>query len=418
MIFTHLARCRLAAISLAIAALTCGETQAGPLFDWLFHRWKKPEYTFYTPVSTSPAATTDGACGAGVCQQTVVQYVPQTAYRTVWAPVPVTEYKTTTTYNPATGLPITCTRPCVSYTYQARRVPYTTYRPVLAQVPLASAPTTYTGVAQAGYQQAVPAYTPGNVLPGGTDCNCAVPAVTPSIGTAIPSVPAPGTTPYPASPSSSYPSATPYATPWTPVEPGTGGAANAAPAGSSDPSQQAPSLPPNYPVPGADSPYYQQYPAPPEVAEPPDAIPAAPSPPGSAAPQLESPSPPPAGSSSGGAPPINSPTGGTGDGATSIFRLRPVPDLDRRPDSADEAPRLLDPRDRTAVRPTYTASAADDPRWTATPIHWSRSAASADRVGAVVGPSRVPTLPRRGPGASTASAADDADAGWRPSAAP
>ena len=76
------------------------------------------------------------SCGPGWCRDTVVQYVPQIAYRTAYEPVPVTTYKTTTTINPQTGLPRTCTRPCTSYTYQASRVPYTTYRPVYTTVPV------------------------------------------------------------------------------------------------------------------------------------------------------------------------------------------------------------------------------------------------------------------------------------------
>lgn len=76
-------------------------------------------------------------CQAGWCQQTVLRYVPQIAYRTAYQPVPVTTYKTSTSINPANGLPRTCTRPCTSYSYQARRVPYTTYRPVYTTVPVA-----------------------------------------------------------------------------------------------------------------------------------------------------------------------------------------------------------------------------------------------------------------------------------------
>ena len=76
-------------------------------------------------------------CQKGWCQQTVLRYQPQIAYRTDYQPVPVTTYKTSTTINPANGLPRTCTRPCTSYTWQARRVPYTTYRPIYTTVPVA-----------------------------------------------------------------------------------------------------------------------------------------------------------------------------------------------------------------------------------------------------------------------------------------
>ena len=113
--------------------------EAGPLLDWLFRRNRTPVTTAY--YGAQPAG---GCCGAAYCEQTVVRYVPQVAYRTVWQPVPVTTYRRTTHCNPQTGLPMTCTRPCTTYTYQARRVPYTTYRPVYSKVAVAS-PSTNVG---------------------------------------------------------------------------------------------------------------------------------------------------------------------------------------------------------------------------------------------------------------------------------
>jgi hypothetical protein len=110
---------------------------AGPLCDWLFrrHQYAQPVVANYPQpvVANYPPA---GGCGAAYCEQTVVRYVPQVAYRTVWQPVPVTSYRRTSYCNPATGLPMTCVQPCTSYTYQARQVPYTTYRPVYSTVPV------------------------------------------------------------------------------------------------------------------------------------------------------------------------------------------------------------------------------------------------------------------------------------------
>ncbi len=103
-----------------------------------FFRRREPTVAYYPPTAT-PAPAPAAACGPGYCEQTVLRYVPQTAYRTVWQPVPVTTYRRTVSYNPATGLPMTCTQPCTSYTYQARRVPYTTFRPVYQQVPVTTA---------------------------------------------------------------------------------------------------------------------------------------------------------------------------------------------------------------------------------------------------------------------------------------
>jgi len=89
------------------------------------------------PRTTAGYGSCETGCQAGWCQQTVLRYVPQIAYRTAYQSVPVTTYKTSTTLNPANGLPRTCTRPCTTYSYQARRVPYTTYRPIYTTVPVA-----------------------------------------------------------------------------------------------------------------------------------------------------------------------------------------------------------------------------------------------------------------------------------------
>ena len=117
------------------------------LTDWLFKRRTSDAHRRLlrrgsgpgcrtAPVPTAAAAAPGSSCGPGYCEETVVRYVPEVAYRTVWQPVPVTTYKRTVNYNPSTGLPITCTQPCTTYTYQARRVPYTTFRPVYTQVPV------------------------------------------------------------------------------------------------------------------------------------------------------------------------------------------------------------------------------------------------------------------------------------------
>ncbi len=118
------------------------------LTDWMFRRRQPtpvvvnyaaaPAYPVapVAPAPVAPAAPAGGCCGPGQCEETVVRYVPEMAYRTVWQPVPVTTYRRTVSYNPATGLPITCTQPCTTYTYQARRVPYTSFRPVYTTVPV------------------------------------------------------------------------------------------------------------------------------------------------------------------------------------------------------------------------------------------------------------------------------------------
>ncbi len=135
--------------------------QAGPWFDSLFGITPRDPAAVARTSYSNPAAANCNNCGQGNCQQTVVQYLPQVAYRTVWEPIPVTTYRRTVNYNTPNGLPMTCTQPCTSYTYQARRVPYTTFRPVYAQVPVPTAPA-YTAPAPAPVM--APAATP--------NCNC------------------------------------------------------------------------------------------------------------------------------------------------------------------------------------------------------------------------------------------------------
>lgn len=308
------------------------------------------------------AGTTN--CGPGTCQQTVVQYVPQTAFRTVWASVPVTSYRTTTSYNPATGLPITCTRPCTSHTWQARRVPYTTYRPVYSTVPVTTAglcgTTSYSpGIAST----TVPGYTPGTAVttalppaPAGSCNGCSVPA--PS-AFAAPSVSAPAfSAPSATSPAYSAPSAVPYSpapypsaspAPYPSASPAPYPSASPAPYPSTGPSAVAP-VPADQPpslTPGALQPV-------PQSSMPSGALrPSQSSGYGGSAPLPGHSYINEAGSQQGGSPPTDS-------------RLRPLPDLDRQPMDldADGVPRLLNPRDQTAARPIRHA-------WS-NPISWPK----------------------------------------------
>jgi hypothetical protein len=68
---------------------------------------------------------------APIAAPTVVNYVPQTCYRTQYVTVPVTTYRPAMGCDPCTGFPVTTMRPAISYVQQARLVPYTTYRAVL-----------------------------------------------------------------------------------------------------------------------------------------------------------------------------------------------------------------------------------------------------------------------------------------------
>ena len=122
--------------------------EAGPLLDWLRGRRNaccrpaQPVANNCTTCGTAPQVAAVASNAAGLqpgqcmrtcqqtCSRTVVNYVPQTAYRTSWKQVPVTQYRPVTNSDPCTGCTVTCMRPCTTYTYQAQRVPYTTYRPV------------------------------------------------------------------------------------------------------------------------------------------------------------------------------------------------------------------------------------------------------------------------------------------------
>ena len=208
-----------------ISALTAtslmipGEAKACFL-DWF--RRREPTTSYYPPATAAPAGA---SCGAAYCEQTVLRYVPQVAYRTVWQPVPVTTYRRTVSYNPSSGLPMTCTQPCTSYTYQARRVPYTSFRPVYTQVPVTN---------------------------GTSGCNSCQTTVAP-----------PATaTPYYQSPAASQPAFTPStgglpttsdlpgASPWEPVQPAvpspaaTNGGYPAPPPTTTDPADDRPRIDP------------------------------------------------------------------------------------------------------------------------------------------------------------------------------
>lgn len=292
-------RRRLIAVTLlscvCFAAIPATAT-AGPLFDWLFQKNRSQglagttagygNAVGNTPVSSStltkpclfgcnranaanqvatrpnPNATTagyapQGSCGAGWCQQTVVKYVPQIAYRTAYQPVPVTTYKTSTTINPANGLPRTCTRPCTSYSYQARRVPYTTYRPVYTTVPVSDTfgQTANYGQppAQAAPAQAAPAFVPNYAYQPPTSGGCSscqngatggygapsggyggAPGYTPGNAQALP--PAPQAGPWsntPIAPPGGYGYDPRGATPWQ-AEPNNGSGTTRDPAGATE----------------------------------------------------------------------------------------------------------------------------------------------------------------------------------------
>ncbi len=145
----------LVALATIIAGQSCyaSKAEAGPLLDWLFGRRRCATPTC-APAPTCATCTT-------TCQQTcsrvVVNYVPQTCYRTEWERIPVTTYQQSTSTDPCTGCTVTCNRPCTTYNWQMKQTPYTTYRPVYTQETY-QVPVTYTS--QVPVAQTMPVAAP------------------------------------------------------------------------------------------------------------------------------------------------------------------------------------------------------------------------------------------------------------------
>ena len=177
--------------------------EAGPLLDWLTGKNRKQAnaQVAYMPGTQCESCTV-------TCQRQVVNYVPQTSYRTNWVQVPVTSYKPVATTDPCSGCTVTCMRPCTTYRWQAQRIPYTSYRPVYstvtvqrplnAMLPGAMGMPATPGCSTCGVPAApttVP--TAGVLTPGGSYLNTPTPAASayPSTtypGTASPGVATPG----------------------------------------------------------------------------------------------------------------------------------------------------------------------------------------------------------------------------------
>lgn len=88
-----------------------------------------PTTTFYAPYR---AAYAPAGCGQ------VVNYMPQTCFRTVYVNTPVTTFRPEPACGPC-GTPTTVMRPVVSYVMRPQLVPYTTYRPVVTAAPVVAA---------------------------------------------------------------------------------------------------------------------------------------------------------------------------------------------------------------------------------------------------------------------------------------
>lgn len=231
-------KCLAIAVMCAAAATSTSTCQAGPILDWLFPRRAERNQqrqaaqaslnTYRFPLSNYYAGSAFGnGYWATLPQQAAwtSNYAPTTAYRSVWAPVPVTTYSPVTYQNPLSSS--ATLQPCTSYAWQSRRVPYTTFRPTLG----ANAYTTRMPVAStASPLQIGSEWTPvgrSTLMPGFTQG-----ATTAGYATSTdftPVAPAAATLPLTSNTSSGLPTATAGATEWQPV-----------PDSESQPRQQAP----------------------------------------------------------------------------------------------------------------------------------------------------------------------------------
>lgn len=175
-----------------VTAMLAAPPESQAIFHWLRNAFS-PRTTAVPVVAASPCVS---------CAPQVVQYVPQTSYRTQIVNVPVTTYRPVTVCGQCG--PTTTYRPVVTYRPTTRLVPYTTYRPVVVAAPsVALRPVATTTL----YAPTTRLYAPAVAAPAcaGAPARAAVPSATP--GYAAPS--------YRSSPSPSY--ATPsYPSPSTP----------------------------------------------------------------------------------------------------------------------------------------------------------------------------------------------------------
>jgi len=125
----------------ALVAVTLVAAPAAPAQAFFGHCCRKaaPTTTFYAPVAAAPVIAAP-ACP----QQQVVNYMPQTAFRSVIVQRPVTTFVPQAACGPC-GQPTTVMRPVTTFVSQQQLVPYTTFRPVVTTVAspcCGAAPTT------------------------------------------------------------------------------------------------------------------------------------------------------------------------------------------------------------------------------------------------------------------------------------
>jgi hypothetical protein len=167
-------------VRIAVVGLTFMSLGASPAHA--FHHWFKkgccgaaPATAYYAPVAPAPCATCAPACPQ------VVNYMPQTCYRTVYVNTPVVAYQPVTSCNPCNGCPTTVMRPVTTYVTQAQVVPYTSYRPVVANYAPACNSCAAAPAVTAAYAPAMVAPAPVAPAPAPAPC-CQASYTPPAVG--------------------------------------------------------------------------------------------------------------------------------------------------------------------------------------------------------------------------------------------
>lgn len=289
-----------------------------------------------------PTCPPKGAQATGSPVPVTVPTVPQVSYRTIWYRVPVTSFRPVTTVDPATGATVTTVSPCVTYTWQARRVPVSAPGGFLSR--LFGHHRQSTVAAPAPVPVCPPTLTSGVPIPSSPGVLPSAPgAVSPPTSYIVP----------PTGPAAPTGTPAPTYSPTAPSIPGT----SVYPGGATirEPADMPPALEPGRSVPGA-SPT-----SPPSPSAPPTGTGGSGGQPSGSATSVSSGAMSSPTNRSGQADRVGSVVGTAEEAVDSPstpisrdpdteFRLRPIPAPGAAPNAPRPTPRLVNPRDRTAQR--------------------------------------------------------------------
>ncbi len=181
---------RAALVAVTLLAVPAAPARACHLFDRLCGGCGTT--TYYAPTVAAYAPAAPACCP----QQQVVNYMPQTAYRSVVVSRPVVSYVPQPACD-ACGRSTTVMRPVTTYVAQQQLVPYTTYRPVVSTVAQPCCAPAPVAVARpcCGAAPAAVSYAPAPVAAPA----CCTPAVS-APAVSVPVTPTPRLAPPPGTP--------------------------------------------------------------------------------------------------------------------------------------------------------------------------------------------------------------------------